>query len=70
MELSNNWISLAGEFAVLSELFVKGFDATVTFGYKPFQKRSIPLTPVSMRISDLYAARQDIVVTLSLPMPR
>ncbi len=32
MELSNNSISLAGEFAVLSQLALRGFDANMTLG--------------------------------------
>jgi len=32
LDLSNNSISLAGEFAVLSQLTLKGFDANMTLG--------------------------------------
>lgn len=32
MTLSQNAIALAGEFAVLSQLFLRGFDANVTLG--------------------------------------
>ncbi len=32
MDLSNNSISLAGEFAVLSQLALRGFDANMTLG--------------------------------------
>lgn len=33
MDLSNNSISLAGEFAVLSQLALRGFDANMTLGH-------------------------------------
>jgi len=49
MELSNNSISLAGEFAVLSELFIRGFDATVTFGHSK---------AVDILVSDPHTKRQ------------